>query len=176
MKKFILILLALTITYLSLNNYYDNKFIIPADAIRLRVIPNSNSSYDQEIKMKVSKQIQNRMARLLEHTSNVEGARKIITNNLDLLKLEVANLLKKENYSLDYDINFGFHYFPEKEFKGVVYQEGYYEAVKVTLGEGLGDNWWCVLFPPLCLVEAEEGEEIEYKFFVEEIFKKYFRI
>lgn len=67
-------------------------------------------------------------------------------------------------------------FFPKKEYKGVTYPEGYYESVKVTLGEGLGDNWWCILFPPLCLIEAEESTEVEYNFFVKEIIKKYFRI
>ena len=69
------------------------------------------------------------------------------------------------------------HEFPEKEYKGVVYDEGYYESLLVTLGEGKGDNFWCVLFPPLCLMEAEETDdttEVEYKSFIKEIIEKYF--
>lgn len=79
----------------------------------------------------------------------------------------------EEKYNLDYKINFGENYFPEKEFNGVTYEEGYYESVLVTLGKGEGDNWWCVLFPPLCLLEAEESDEVEYKFFVQELIDKY---
>ena len=68
------------------------------------------------------------------------------------------------------------NYFPQKEFKGVTYEEGYYESLVVTLGSGSGDNWWCVLFPPLCLLEAEESEkdDVEYQFFVKELIDKYF--
>ena len=53
--------------------------------------------------------------------------------------------------------------------KGIEYDEGYYESLLITLGEGKGDNWWCVLFPPLCLIEAEESTEVEYKSFIKEI-------
>jgi hypothetical protein len=133
MRKGLLIILIIIVAYLSLTDSYDSKFIIPNEAIRLRVIPNSNSKHDQEIKTKVSKHLQ-------------------------------------------YNINFGSNFFPKKEYNVVTYPEGYYESVKVTLGEGLGDNWWCIIFPPLCLIEAEESTEVEYNFFVKEIIKKYFRI
>ena len=85
----------------------------------------------------------------------------------------INDLLIKENYPLGYQIHFGQNYFPEKNFKGVTYEEGYYNSLLVTLGEGKGDNWWCVLFPPMCLMEAEESEEVEYKFFIQELIEKY---
>ena len=69
--------------------------------------------------------------------------------------------------------NLGLNYFPEKEFKGITYDEGYYESLVITIGEGKGDNWWCVLFPPLCMLEAEESTDVEYKSFVKEIVDKY---
>ena len=78
---------------------------------------------------------------------------------------------RKENgYDTDYEVDFGYNLFPEKKYKGVVYKEGYYESVVVTLGKGEGNNWWCVLFPPLCLMETDESnlEEIEYKSFIKE--------
>ena len=58
----------------------------------------------------------------------------------------------------------------------MTYPAGYYESLVVTLGSGAGDNWWCVLFPPLCLLEAEETntDDIEYKSFVQEMIEKYF--
>ena len=66
------------------------------------------------------------------------------------------------------------YYFPKKEYKGVEYNEGNYESLVITLGEGKGDNWWCVLFPPLCLIDAEEQtSDVEYKFLVKEIIKHF---
>ena len=67
------------------------------------------------------------------------------------------------------------NYFPEKEYKGVVYEEGEYESLVITLGNGLGENFWCVLFPPLCLLDTEEEpENVEYTSFVKEVIDKYF--
>ena len=86
----------------------------------------------------------------------------------------VLLIWEKEKYELPFDINFGLNYFPKKEFKGIIYNEGYYESVVVTLGEGLGDNWWCVLFPPLCMIEAQESTNVEYTTVVKEVINKYF--
>ena len=72
-----------------------------------------------------------------------------------------------------FDISLGKNYFPSKEVYKVVYPEGYYESLVVSLGEAKGDNWWCVLFPPLCLVEAEESSKVEYKLYIKEILDKY---
>jgi stage II sporulation protein R len=69
-------------------------------------------------------------------------------------------------------VNYGLNYFPKKEYKGVIYNEGYYESLVIKIGKGEGNNFWCVMFPPLCFLEAEKSEKIEYKFFVKEIIDK----
>ena len=78
-------------------------------------------------------------------------------------------------YNIPYDINYGNNYFPEKKYKGVTYKEGNYESLVVTLGNGKGDNWWCVMFPPLCLMDTEEQNlsNAEYHFWIKDIFDKY---
>ena len=94
-------------------------------------------------------------------------------NNLELIKKEVKTTLQNNDTELNYTINFGKNYFPTKNFKGINYDAGNYESLLITLNEGKGDNWWCVLFPPLCLLEAEEGTDVEYKLLVKEIIEKY---
>ena len=113
------------------------------------------------------------MYELLKNTKGVDEARRIINNNLNNIDSDVRNTLQLLNYDLGYNINFGLNYFPSKEYKGITYDEGYYESLVITLGEGKGDNWWCVLFPPLCLLEAEESTEVEYTSFVKELLDKY---
>ena len=76
--------------------------------------------------------------------------------------------------NMDFKINYGTNYFPEKIYKGVKYEAGEYESMVVKIGSGSGDNYWCVLFPPLCLMEAEETDDVEYKFFIKEIIDKIF--
>ena len=114
------------------------------------------------------------MYELLRNSNSIEQSRNIINNNLKKLENNISNTLHLLNDTTPYKINFGLNYFPMKEYKGVTYNEGYYESLVVTLGKGEGDNWWCVLFPPLCLLEAEENTEVEYKSYVKELIEKYF--
>ena len=93
---------------------------------------------------------------------------------MDIYKRLIKETLVNLNYDTEFTINFGNNYFPDKEYKEVLYEKGYYESLVVTLGKGEGDNWWCVLFPPICTLEVEENKDIEYKFFVKELFEKYF--
>lgn len=172
MRKLTIIIIAL-ILIISLNKIKASSTIIPDEAIRLRVIANSNSEYDQNIKMKVSENLQSNVYQLIKDTKGIESARKKIKSNINNIDTEIKKTLIKENYPLDYKIEYGQNYFPEKIYKGIKYDKGYYESLVVTLQEGKGDNWWCVLFPPLCLMEAEESEEVEYKFFIQELIEKY---
>ena len=171
MKKIIIALLVILSIIIFDKTKADN--IIPKEAIRLRVIANSNSKYDQQVKMKVSKNIQSELYNLLKETKGIEEARKKIKDNMNGLNNSVKKTLKQEDYPLSYTINYGDNYFPKKEYKGIKYEAGYYESLLITLGEGKGKNWWCVLFPPLCLIEAEESDKIEYKSFIKELIDKY---
>ena len=172
MKKTIILLSVICLFYLCISDMMVQSLEIPDDAIRIRVVPNSNSTYDQNIKIKVKNELQNKMYNLLKDTKNSQEAEKIIENKLEEIDKDINNLLIKEKYNEGYVINFGYNYFPEKEYKGITYNEGYYKSLLVTLGKGEGDNWWCVLFPPLCLIE-EDTEANEYKSLVKEILDKF---
>ena len=156
------------------SNVKADNFTIPDDAIRMRVIANSNSSYDPNIKMEVKNLLEIKMYNLLKNIKGSENAKKIINSNLKSIESDIQILLSNKNYDKSFNINFGKNYFPKKEYKSVIYEEGYYDSLVVTLGNGEGENWWCVLFPPLCLLEAKESEKVEYKFFIQELFDKYF--
>lgn len=176
MKKTIIVLSIILSIYIFIGVKAEELIEIPNEAIRIRIIGNSNSDYDQEKKEELRKDIQVYMQNLLKGTDNIKEARKIINKNLKNIDNEVDNYLTQIEYNENYSINFGLNYFPQKEYKGIIYKEGLYESLLITLGEGKGNNWWCVLFPPLCLLEAEETEtdEVEYKSFAKEIIEKYF--
>lgn len=173
MKKTIILIISIIFFYMFIGNTVASKDLIPDDAIRIRVIPNSNSDYDQSMKSIVKDELQNSMYNLLKDVKGVDEARKIINNNLDSVRSNIDTIFNNKGYNMDYTINFGLNYFPEKEYKGITYNEGYYESLLVTIGEGAGDNWWCVLFPPLCLIEAEQSTDVEYTSFVKELVDKY---
>ena len=173
MKKTIFIFLGIILVYIIIGNIVSANNLIPDDAIRIRIIPNSNSTYDQEMKTKVKEEVKISMYNLLKDVKGSNEAKKIIMSNLDFIDSSINTLFTKENYNQNYSINYGLNYFPEKEYKGIKYNEGYYESLVVTIGEGKGDNWWCVLFPPLCLLEAEDSTDVEYTSFVKEMLDKY---
>lgn len=168
MKKTIVFLFAVMLFLLSFSekeNYY-----IPKESIRYRIIANSNTMESQSLKWNINYELIPTLDSILKNSSTISMSRQEIINNLS----RIENSIKK--YTNNYDINFGYNYFPEKTYKGVVYPEGNYESLVITLGDGLGDNWWCVMFPPLCLLDASSSDanNAEYKSFIKTIINKYF--
>lgn len=175
MKKFlILILVVLGIYYISNRN--KEVINIPEDAIRLRVVANSNKDIDQIIKLKVRLNLQQTTTGLLKNVKTSKEAYKILNNNLSLIENNIDTLLTEENYKEDFQINLGKNYFPKKKYNNKIYESGYYDSLYITLGRGEGDNWWCVLFPPMCLLETDESrvDNPKYEFFLSSIFKSIF--
>ena len=167
LKKIIIALFLVTL--LILVNKKETKVLIPEDAIRFRIIANSNKIEDQTQKLEIKKELEPVITNILSTSNSLDETRKEIKNNM----YEVKNILNK--YDTEYKINYGLNYFPEKNYKGVAYKAGEYESLVVTLGDGLGDNWWCVLFPPLCLLEAreEDYDDITYTSYIKELIDKY---
>ena len=173
MKKVIIVA---TIIIVLLCITKNPKITIPENAIRFRVIANSNKPEDQNLKEQIVYNISQNIRSIQESPNNLQEARKIINSNIPILEKIVEKTLKEQNKSENYTIEYGNNYFPEKEYKGVKYKSGNYESLIIKLGDGLGDNFWCVLFPPLCLLEVEEttSSEIEYTSYIKEIITKYF--
>ena len=175
MKKTIFVILIIIISifvYINVNA----EVIIPNDAIRVRVVPNSNSVIDQNMKEKVKNYVSNYMTLKLDKVMDVNEARNIINDSIEELNQDIEKMFQDNGYDMDFTINFGENHFPDKAYKGVIYNEGDYESLVVYIGEARGDNWWCVLFPPLCLLEADENDtgEVEYKTLVGEVIDKIF--
>ena len=171
MKKIILVLFAILTIFLVYKRVSAEEVVIPDTSIRLRVIPNSNSSYDQAMKQVVKNYLEEDVYNLFKDTKNIDDARNIINDNLDNIEFNIQKIFNKYKYNLDFSVNYGNNYFPEKEFKNVIYKEGYYESIVVSIGKAEGDNFWCVLFPNLCLVEEDN---VEYTSLVKEIIDKIF--
>lgn len=170
--KKVTIIIAIIITILCIDESDKDNIIIPNDSIRIRVIANSNNIEDQVLKLKVKEKIENKLNEKLKNITNIESARKNIKNSLK----EIEETLIKTIPNSKYELNYGINYFPEKELYGIKYEEGNYESLIIKIGEAKGNNWWCVLFPPLCMIDAEikENEEnVEYKSKVLEILNKY---
>lgn len=134
---------------------------IPQDSIRLRILANSDGTQDQLVKRQIRDKIveqMNQWVSALEDPQSLEQARALIRNHLPELNALVGSELEKRGIQYSYNVELGVVPFPTKLYGGTVYPAGEYEAVRVTLGEGKGQNWWCVLFPPLCFIDAGSGD------------------
>ena len=162
MKKIILIIICFIIGFLIYQK--EDVIIIPSDAIRIRIIANSNNIKDLYEKEKLKESLEEEIYDFIKNSQNVMEAREDIRNNLDEIKKIISNRTQ------DFTINYGKNYFPRKIYKGIIYQEGEYESLVITLGKGLGDNWWCVLYPPLCLLkESDNTNDVEYRSLVYDV-------
>jgi len=171
--KSLYIILICCLLYLFMGNINTSKINIPDEAIRFRVIASSNSPADQQLKIKVKLEIEKELATILKDTKNFSSADIAIYNNMETIENKVKTILQKEKNMENFKINYGNNYFPEKEYNGIKYKEGKYNSLTITLGNGLGENWWCILFPPLCLLDENDYEEAEYSFYVKEVLDTY---
>lgn len=152
MKKLLIVLSIITLVLCM------NKSMQEQEMIRFRILANSNLEEDQQLKKEILKVISKD---LLKENKTMEEERAYLKENIPLFEQRIKEVTNKP-----FTINYGENYFPEKKN----YKEGMYESLVITLGEGIGDNFWCILFPPICRIEDDEN--IEYKSFFKEALNK----
>ncbi|WP_424766582.1 stage II sporulation protein R [Paenibacillus sp. sgz302251] len=131
---------------------------IPQEAIRLRILANSDSPADQLVKRIVRDEIVKAMNGWVTAPQTIEEARQTIIGHMPEIERITAEVLLSRGFDYGSSAELGLVAFPTKMYGSKVYPAGDYEALRITLGEGSGQNWWCVLFPPLCFVDAVSGE------------------
>jgi len=144
--------------------------VIPDEAIRLRILANSDSERDQQIKRHVRDDVNEYIEELVKDIADIEEARALMDKNVPEIERIVKNALEEQKinqpFTVEYDSDVAF---PMKVYDNYVYPAGEYEAILISIGEAKGSNWWCVLFPPLCFLDfsngstvAQSDEEVEY--------------
>lgn len=122
--------------------------------IRFHVIANSNSDEDQELKLKVRDRVIEYVSDKLKNSKSLDESREFINNNKKNIE-DIANAVISENgYSYKVNSSISKVNFPDKVYGDVIFPQGEYEAYRIIIGEGNGENWWCVMFPPLCFVDG----------------------
>jgi stage II sporulation protein R len=133
---------------------------IPEQSIRLRILANSDAPQDQALKREIRDAIVAQMQNWVTGPHTIEEARAVVVSHLPDLDQLVEEIVVKRGYSYTHKTELGIVPFPTKMYGNKVYPAGDYEALRVTIGEGNGQNWWCVLFPPLCFVDSVSGEAV----------------
>lgn len=134
---------------------------IPSQVLRLHVLANSDSKADQELKLQVRDRILQESAGMLDGVKNREQAQQSVSGRLPDLQKAAQDEIRARGYRYPVAVSLGKTYFPTREYGDVTLPAGEYEALEVTIGSGKGHNWWCVIFPPLCLPAAEDPEQLE---------------
>ncbi|MFC3886405.1 stage II sporulation protein R [Bacillus songklensis] len=199
MKKYVIIYFLLLLIGANSHIMYtqsavkaNEPTVIPDEAIRLRILANSDSDEDQALKREVRDRVNEEINKWVKDLTSIEEARKLIKGRLHIIKEIAEEVVEEHQAGQNVEVKFGKVRFPTKLYGQFLYPAGEYEAILITLGEGEGANWWCVLFPPLCFLDFSNGEavkekeepknekqqegkeQVEVKFFLVELFSKLF--
>lgn len=125
--------------------------------IRLHVVANSDSMEDQELKRKVRDEVIKQIAPKFEGLKDISEVREVIASNLALIESIAREVIQQNNKLYGVKAVMGSFDFPTKIYGNLTLPAGNYQALKVVLGKGEGQNWWCVMFPPLCFIDIAHG-------------------
>ena len=159
LKRYFIITLLLFVYILIYSFSYANNIIsdISNSVFRLHVIANSDSDEDQNLKYLVRDKLISYMNTLCLNVSSKEEAIKIANENIDNFNKIAKETVNKNGYNYDIKISIGNFAFPTKNYGDISLPAGFYDALKVEIGEAKGQNWWCVMFPSLCFVDVSDG-------------------
>ena len=166
MKKLLLVISLFSLLYIA----YTKEYNMSEDMIRFRVIASSNTNRDIMMKELVVKELS---SVLFIKSNDIDDVRNNIYNNMELIDKRINKLFKKHNYNKKYNILYGINDFPQKTFLGKTYKSGSYESLVIEIGEAKGNNYFCILYPSLCMIDYEKQEENnkEYGFKIIEFIK-----
>lgn len=143
--------------------------------IRIHIRADSNEAAAQSVKLKVRDGITAYLTDELYGVTDFETAYRLLEARLDSVRAIADGILRQNGYGYGARVRLNNEYFPTRTYDGLVVESGYYDALIVELGSGKGDNWWCVIYPPLCYLTTQEGSGgFAYKSWIAELIKRYF--
>lgn len=153
----------------------NNKENQNNEYLRIHIRANSNSEIDQSVKYEVKDAVVEAMIPILADCKTKKEAETTLTKNFPLIESVANSVLSKNGFSYKAKARLANEEFPTRSYDGVVLEKGFYDALILDLGSGEGNNWWCVVYPPLCFLKSSaNGEEVVYKSKLIEIIKSFF--
>lgn len=153
----LLIIAALSILVLSNLEKQDAKKIqkgIASEVVRFHVIAHSDSKVDQELKLIIKDKLTKELEPLLKDVDSVKEARIILSENMAYIENLSRKIIASKNFNYSAKASLEYDYFPLKVYGDIALPPGKYEAVRIELGDAKGENWWCLVFPPLCFIDS----------------------
>jgi len=155
-KRLILLLSLFILTFIYIIYPYveeKTKISFKDHIIRFHIRANSDKEEDQDLKLKVRDEILKEMKEKFQGIKDIAESRRIIKDNMEEMKKITERIVAREGKDYEVNITLGEDNFPTRKYGNLVLPAGAYETLLITLGEGRGKNWWCVMFPPLCFVD-----------------------
>ena len=140
--------------------HQDTEELTKEDFIRFHVVANSNSYGDQDLKLAVRDEVLMEVSPVLAEMNSAADSRAWLEDNREMIEEVAERAIRKEGYDYSVQTETGTRWIPEKSYGSLVFPAGNYEAFTIKIGAGAGENWWCVMFPPVCII-GEEPEETE---------------
>lgn len=158
-KRFLILIFLLFIYTIICAVSYVNAVSsnIESSVFRLHVIANSDSKEDQDLKYIVRDNILTYINEISKNASTKEEVIEIARNNIDTIKQIAQETVYENGYNYSVNIKIGNFAFPTKQYEDISLPAGFYDALRVEIGSASGQNWWCVMFPPLCFVDVSSG-------------------
>lgn len=158
-KRFLILIFLLFIYTIICAVSYVNAVSsnIESSVFRLHVIANSDSKEDQDLKYIVRDNILTYINEISKNASTKEEVIEIARNNIDTIKQIAQETVYENGYNYSVNIKIGNFAFPTKQYGDISLPAGFYDALRVEIGSASGQNWWCVIFPPLCFVDVSSG-------------------
>ena len=157
-KIFVILILLSLFILISAISYVDAVSNNIADSVfRLHVIANSDSKEDQELKLKVRDELLSYMNIISKDSTSKQEAMQIANEHKEEFTQIAKKVIKENGYNYTVNVQIGKADFPTKYYGDITLPAGTYDALKVQIGEAKGQNWWCVMFPPLCFVDVSTG-------------------
>lgn len=144
----------------SLSSFETDCKEIRSGLFRLHVIANSDSAEDQALKLKVRDALLEESGEIFQNEKAKDGAEKAACKNLCQFLQTAEKTIRENGKDYSVSVSVGKSRFPTRVYENITLPAGEYDALRVVIGEGKGKNWWCVMFPPLCLPAAETEEEL----------------
>lgn len=141
---------SLELTELNYDDIQDNL-------IRFHVIANSDTDEDQNLKLKVRDKVVEALSEKLSNVNSLEEAENVLKENIDYVNEIAKEVIEENNYTYEVNTMLSYENFPDKVYGDYIFPQGNYEAFRVIIGEGKGQNWWCVMFPSLCFVDESKN-------------------
>ncbi|WP_304680914.1 stage II sporulation protein R [uncultured Clostridium sp.] len=172
MKKYIYFILSLFLIIFVLNgcqvsenNFNENSLELTTlnyneikdKLIRFHVIANSDTEEDQNLKLKVRDRVVEALSGKLSGVTSLEEAEIELEKNIEYVNKIAKEVIEENNYTYEVNTMLSYENFPDKVYGDCVFPQGNYEAFRVIIGEGKGQNWWCVMFPSLCFVDESKN-------------------